>query len=101
MDKRLELHEKLVDVLGSRYVYYQPPSTVKMEYPCIVYRRDGSDIKRGNNSVYNHRKRYHITYISRSSNEDVTDALEHMLYCRFSDKLVIDNLYHSYLSLYY
>ncbi len=30
----------LVSLLGSDNVYFQPPPTVKMQYPCIVYKRD-------------------------------------------------------------
>lgn len=101
MDKRLALHEELVGLLGSRDVYYQPPPSVKMKYPCIVYNRDGSDVLNANNDVYRHKKRYQITYIDRTSNELVTDSLERMLYCRFDNKMVIDNLYHTYLTLYY
>ena len=37
MGTRIELQSKLEELLGSRQVYYQPPETVKMEYPAIVY----------------------------------------------------------------
>ena len=40
MGTRLELQSKLEEILGSRQVYYQPPETVKMEYPAIVYRQN-------------------------------------------------------------
>lgn len=35
--RRLNLHEQLCDILGSRNVYFSPPETEQMEYPCIVY----------------------------------------------------------------
>ena len=37
MDRRLQLHEELCSVLGSRNVYFQPPETIKLTYPCIIY----------------------------------------------------------------
>ena len=37
---RLELQDLLETVLGSQYVYFQPPATLRMRYPCIVYARD-------------------------------------------------------------
>lgn len=37
MGTRLELQSKLVELLGSKHVYYQPPESVKIEYPAIVY----------------------------------------------------------------
>lgn len=100
-DRRLALHEILVTALGSRNVYYQPPATVKMKYPCIVYHREGSDVLRSDNGIHRKLKRYSVTYIDTSSSEVVTDLLEEMQYCGFNNKIVVDNLYHSYLTLYY
>ena len=37
MANRLDLQALLEDLLGSRNVYYQPPESVKMNYPAIVY----------------------------------------------------------------
>ena len=37
MERRLELHEALCEVLGSRNVYFQPPDNVTMRYPCFVF----------------------------------------------------------------
>ena len=39
MKTRYELHEFLCEILGSRNVYFQPPESVKMKYPAIVYER--------------------------------------------------------------
>ena len=37
MASRLELHEEFCNILGSRSVYFQPPASIKLNYPCIVY----------------------------------------------------------------
>ena len=37
MATRLQLQAQLEEMLGSRNVYYQPPESVKLEYPAIVY----------------------------------------------------------------
>lgn len=37
MASRLQLHEELCKILGSRNVYFNPPESVKMKYPAIVY----------------------------------------------------------------
>lgn len=95
------LHDLLVGILGSSNVYYQPPPNVKMKYPCIVYNREGSDTLRADNALYRHKKRYQLTYIDSTSNERVTDELERLQYCSFDNKFVVDNLYHTYLTLYY
>ena len=37
VDRRNDLQKLLVEVLGSKNVYFQPPESVKMKYPAIVY----------------------------------------------------------------
>ena len=37
MASRIKLQAKLEELLGSRNVYYQPPETLKIEYPAIIY----------------------------------------------------------------
>jgi len=34
-NRRIQLHEILCDVLGTRNVYFQPPESVDMNYPAI------------------------------------------------------------------
>jgi len=43
MAPRLELQEVLESLLGSRNVYFQPPLNLKMNYPCIIYKRDDAE----------------------------------------------------------
>ena len=37
MSKRKDLQKLLEQTLGSRNVYFQPPATIKMQYPAIRY----------------------------------------------------------------
>jgi hypothetical protein len=101
MDRRLELHEILVGILGSRNVYYQPPATVKMTYPCIIYERDNTFVAHANNGDYHHKKRYQVTYVDRSPISGVPDQLERLPYSSFSSSFAADNLNHTIFSLYF
>ena len=49
---RLALHEKLCTILGSRNVYHDPPSTIHMNYPCIVYKRSPESPRYADNKRY-------------------------------------------------
>ena len=51
-NRRLELHELLCGLLGSRHVYFQPPESVKMRYPAIVYNLDYIENKHADDGVY-------------------------------------------------
>ena len=69
MASRLELQTKLEELLGSRNVYYQPPESVKMEYPAIRYSKKKPDTKYANNKVYMKTNCYEIIVISRKPDE--------------------------------
>ena len=45
MASRLDLQSKLEKLLGNKNVYYQPPESLKMEYPAIRYSRSDIDSK--------------------------------------------------------
>ena len=52
MRDRIGLHEILCETLGSKNVYFQPPESVKMNYPAIVYSRSDIENDHANNQVY-------------------------------------------------
>lgn len=82
-------------------VYFQPPSNIKMEYPCIVYSRDRIDNVHGDNHVYNQKHRYQVTVIDEDPDSEITEKLSKFDKCRFDRRFVTDNLYHDVFSLYY
>lgn len=102
--KRLKLHEILCDILGSRNCYYEPPSTMRLEYPCFIYGREKSDVKYADNIRYLHTDRYMITAIDSNPDSDLPGKL-------FSSNLpyleenrspyVVDGLYHFVYGLYF
>ena len=102
MASRLELHEELCEILGTKNVYFQPPESVKMNYPCIVYSRSGIDSKRANNGIYNSTNQYDVTVIDYDPDSEIPDKLlKHFQMCRFSRAFTSDNLNHTALTLYY
>lgn len=102
MDRRLELHERLIEILGNKNVYFQPPASVYLSYPCVIYNIGNGDIKRADNSVYMHTNSYEIMFIYKSPN---TEILEQMLgsftMCNVSRVYVADNLNHYVFNVYY
>lgn len=102
MDRRTELHEELCTLLGSRNVYFQPPSTVKMKYPCLVYQRDSSNDRFADNGRYLHRWGYSLTYITYDPDDPLVDEIpRHFQYCRWNRHYTADNLNHDAYSLAY
>lgn len=102
MASRGALHDELVAVFGSRYVYYQPPESVKLHYPCIVYNKESTNTKRANDGIYALTNGYTVTVIGKDPDSDMYERLlRHFLHCRFDRRYVADGLYHDVLTLYY
>lgn len=101
MDSRLELHEILCDILGSRHVYFQPPSSVKMVYPAIVYSRNSISNDFANNLVYKQSLGYTVTVIDEDPDSDVVEKISRLPMCRFDRHFTSDNLNHDVFTIYY
>lgn len=101
MGQRLELQALLENLLGSRNVYFQPPTTLKMEYPCIVYRRDMIDMKYADNEPYAHKKRYQITIIDRDPDNSIHDQVAKLPLCSYDRFFIADNLNHDVFNLFF
>lgn len=103
MATRLQLQDELESILGSRNVYYQPPATLHMKYPCIVYGLDGYDTIYADNNPYAFasRRKYQLTYIDRDPDAPVIEELLKLRTCRFDRMFINDGLYHYIFRIYY
>ena len=101
MGQRVELQALLETVLGSPYVYFQPPSNVQMQYPCIVYHRDSAEIKFANNNPYRYTKRYTVTVIDRNPDSIFPDKLAELPMCTYIRFFPADSLNHDVFNLYF
>ena len=101
MGLRLELHEILVKILGSDQVYFQPPETIKMKYPCIVYGRGSGDTIFADNSAYRFTQRYQITVIDRDPDSKIPEKIADLPMCTYDRHYNIDNLNHDVFNLYF
>lgn len=101
MASRLELHEELVKILGSRYVYFQPPESIKLRYPAIVYSR--SDIRNNyaNDDVYLQKVAYKVTVIDSNPDSEIVMKLSRFRYTRFVNHFTSDGLNHDVFTIYY
>lgn len=101
VDRRLELHEALCDILGSQEVHFQPPNNTEMRYPAIVY--ELSDIKSlyANGGVYLFGRKYSLTLIDEDPDSLFVDKLIALPTCRFVRPYKADNLNHWVFALHY
>ena len=101
MATRIDLQNILEELLGSRNVYYQPPESLKMNYPAIVYARKTIDNSYANNSVYKQNYAYEITVIDKNPDSEIVNKVSKLPTCRFDRHFKSDNLNHDVFTLYY
>ena len=102
MGHRLNLQAELEELLGNRNVYYQPPETKKLSYPCIIYTRQSIDSTKANDKSYLLNDRYELTVIYKQPDSDLPyKIIGHFQYCRHDRHFTSDNLNHDTFNLYY
>lgn len=96
-----ELQNLLENLLGSKNVYFQPPSQQKISYPCIIYQLDYIRASYANGLPYTHDKRYLVKYISKSPDQYIPDKIGMLQTASFDRFYVSDNLNHWAYKLYF
>lgn len=94
MPSRLDLQTKFEELLGCRNVYFQPPASVKIKYPAIVYSRSAINVDFANNVVYRHSSSYEAILIDKSPDSEFVEKMIRLPYCRFERYYAADNLHH-------
>lgn len=101
MASRLQLQTELEELLGSRNVYYQPPASVRMKYPAIVYSRSRIENQHANNNVYMQKYFYELIVIDEDPDSEIVEKVSKLPACRFDRHYESDNLNHDAFTLYY
>lgn len=101
MSSRTTLQSKLEEILGSRNVYYQPPPTVSMQYPAIVYSRKKIESNFANDTKYSKMNSYEIIVIDKRPDNPVINTILDLPYSSFDRHYNSDNLNHDVITLYF
>lgn len=101
MGTRMDLQVLLETLLGSTNVYYQPPETLKINYPAIIYSKLRIDTEKADDSTYLKNTRYNIIVVDKKPDNPVIDKLLGLQYCSYDRHYISDKLNHDSLTLYY
>ena len=99
--RRIELHRILERTLGSKNVYFQPPTGMKFQYPCVVYNLANATDVHADNHIYRRLYRYTMTYITKDPDDPKRDLFDDLPYCAFDRFFASDNLNHFVYTIYY
>lgn len=100
-NSRTKLQALLEQILGSQNVYFQPPETLKMRYPAIVYALTDIQTIFADDAVYKKYRVYRITFISSDPDSELTEKLLQLPMCRFNSRFTADGLYHDVFTVYF
>lgn len=98
---RAQLQLILELLLGTSNVYFQPPASVEMRYPCIVYSRETYRPEFADNGLYHNKTRYQVTVIDRNPDSQIPPKVAKLQYCAHDRFFVKGNLNHDVFTLYF
>ena len=101
MGSRLNLSKVLHEVLGNNNVYFQPPPSKQLKYPCIVYERARYNTDFADNKPYKVDKVYYATVIYTDPDFDVPDKMTLLPMCVHQRHYTQDNKYYDQFRIIY
>ena len=106
-NRRLLLHNILCGILSCPETgedcraYFQPPETIKMKYPAIVYALEDIENTFADDGVYLSNRKYLVTVIDKNPDSSFIDIVAKLPTCRFVRHYKSDNLNHYVFTLYF
>lgn len=101
MAPRLDLQALFVELTNGGNVYFQSPSDLQMEYPCIRYHFDDDKVDHADNLPYFRIKRYSVAVIDRNPDSLIPDKVAQLPLCSFDRFYVAENLNHFLFKLFF
>lgn len=109
MGTRHELHEEFKQLLGTSSkrgnearCFFQPPESLKLAYPCIIYSRERPDVIRADNLMYRRVRRYAVNYLTYDPDDPLIEQIEdHFPMCRLVRTNTASGLNHYHYDLFY
>lgn len=99
MGQRLELHTLLLEMCDN--VYFQPPETLKLVFPCFIYHRDWAITRFATNKPYRVVKRYQLTVVDPEADSPLIELVAALPMCIFDRHYTADDLHHDVYKLFF
>lgn len=101
-DQRIFLHEILTNIEGVKKVYYEPPSSIKLVYPCLIYSLESYNTSYADNKRFLSWPRYSVILIDYDPESSIVKDILDLDNCNvaFDRKYSEDQLTHWSFTLY-
>ena len=100
VQERERLQTELEEILGSRNVYFQPPPSLRMHYPAIVYSRNRIASLNADNEIYKTDVQYLVTVIDEDPDSEIVERLSYFRNARHDRHYESDGLNHDVFTIY-
>lgn len=101
MASKPNLQTLLEEILDSKNVYFQPPESVNMKYPAIVYGLKDIENEHADDIPYIQSYSYEITVIDYAPDSEIVKKIAKLNLCKFNRHFKSDNLNHFVFTLFY
>lgn len=101
LNRRLEVDEMLRNIVGQKRLYFQPPASMKMQYPCIRYSRYNIENSFANGKVYKQSHKYEIIVIDEDPDSGIVFEVSKIPGIKHDRHYESNNLNHDVFTLYY
>lgn len=100
--RRSELQYELEAILGSTNVYFQPPESIKIQYPAIIYERSDIQIVHADNLAYVGSCMYRVIVIDPDPTSEIVERMSKQYpTIKYNRHYVANKLNHDVFLLYY
>jgi hypothetical protein len=101
MAPRPDFQDLLENLLGSEEVYFQPPKSIRLQYPCIIYTVSDLRSVHADNMPFQTSMGYNVTVVDRNPDSPVAMAVSAIQSSRFVRNFVSDNLNHFVFNIFF
>ena len=102
MASRLKLQGELEEFLGNKNVYFQPPESAKLKYPCIIYKKITGNTTYADDIPYRFVRPYELTLITQDPDSPLVSQLAYKYpTIQHINSFVTGNRYHEVFRLHF
>jgi len=98
---RIAFRDYIQEQTGVQNLYFQPPESIKMEYPAIVYSINKVDNRFAENKNYLQFISYQLIVIDKDPDSDIFKKISRLPKCSFERSYTSDNLNHFVFNIFH
>jgi predicted site-specific integrase-resolvase len=99
-NRRIQLDAELRAIVGDN-VYFQPPESLKLRYPAIIYKRRPTRHTHADNINYLSHHIYEIVVVDKNPDSEIVEQMNNFRTCECVSTYAKDGLNYTVFELYY